>query len=72
MTIVDPYQLRLFGVEPRISDEYWSPRWLFDLLDLRFDLDPAAPTGGVPWLPADDWIDVNADGLAQDCTGGSG
>ena len=38
---------QLFPVEQseRTSDDYLTPRWVFDTLDLTFDLDVAAP----PW-----------------------
>jgi len=34
-------------------------------LNLQFDLDPAAPTGGVPWIPAKKHYDIYADGLTS-------
>jgi hypothetical protein len=30
------------------SDDCYTPRWVFDAMGLRFDLDVAAPVGG-PW-----------------------
>lgn len=35
------------------SCEWYTPPAVFDALGLRFDLDPCAPPGGVPWVPAD-------------------
>lgn len=35
------------------ADEWYTPPSIFVALGLRFDLDPAAPPGGVPWVPAD-------------------
>ena len=39
----------MFHVEQSIetSDDYYTPREVFDLLGLTFDLDVAAPPGGV-------------------------
>lgn len=35
------------------SVEWYTPPGIFDALGIRFDLDPCAPPGGVPWVPAD-------------------
>lgn len=45
--------------------DWYTPKHLFDSLGLRFDLDPAAPIGGVPWIPADRHYSLADDGLAQ-------
>lgn len=45
--------------------EWFTPPGLFDRLGLTFDLDPAAPVGGVPWLPAVSFYSKEQDGLAQ-------
>jgi hypothetical protein len=47
------------------SDEWYTPPAVFDALGLRFDLDPAAPLGGVPWVPAERHFSKREDGLAQ-------
>jgi hypothetical protein len=36
----------------KLSDEHYTPKWIFDKLDVVFDLDVSAPEGGVPWIPA--------------------
>lgn len=47
------------------SDECYTPRWVFDALGLRFDLDVCAPPGG-PWhVPAARYYTAEDDGLAQ-------
>lgn len=47
------------------SDDCYTPRWVFDAMGLRFDLDVAAPPGG-PWhVPCDRWYTAQDDGLAQ-------
>jgi DNA N-6-adenine-methyltransferase (Dam) len=51
------------------SDEWFTPPSVFDALGLRFDLDPAAPSGGVPWVPAARHFTKEEDGLAQDWVG---
>jgi len=33
-------------------DEHYTPFWLFEKLNLKFDLDVASPIGGVNWIPA--------------------
>jgi len=47
------------------SDEWYTPPTVFDALGLTFDLDPAAPSGGVPWVPAARHFTKEEDGLAQ-------
>lgn len=47
------------------SDDCYTPKWVFDAMGLRFDLDVAAPVGG-PWhVPADAYYTAADDGLAQ-------
>lgn len=36
----------------KLSDEHYTPKWIFDKLEIEFDLDVSAPEGGVPWIPA--------------------
>lgn len=38
------------------SDDWWTPKNIFDALDCRFDLDVAAPFGGPLHVPCDGWI----------------
>jgi hypothetical protein len=58
---------RLFGIEQTqtTSDDYYTPRWIFDRLGLTFDLDVAAPPGGIPWIPARRYFTLFDDGVAQ-------
>jgi hypothetical protein len=55
------------GYEPRYgqSVEWYTPPEVFAALGLRFGLDPAAPPGGVPWLPAKRHYSRADDGLRQ-------
>lgn len=62
-------QLIAVGQEQLTSDDYYTPRWVFDALALRFDLDVSAPPGGVAWIPADRFYTMENDGLAQPWTG---
>lgn len=48
----------------RSSDDYFTPGWVFELLDLTFDLDVASPARPLPWLPAKRRFTINDDGLA--------
>ena len=64
-------QPRLFG-QPQTeltSDDYYTPRWVFDTLGLRFDLDVASPPGGPPFVPCDRYYTQQDDGLAQPWNG---
>ena len=47
------------------SDDRYTPPWIFDELGITFDLDVAAPDGGVPWIPAKRFYTKADDGLAQ-------
>ena len=46
------------------SDEHYTPKWLFDQMGIRFDLDVAAPIGG-SHVPADKYYTQEDDGLVQ-------
>jgi hypothetical protein len=47
------------------SVEWWTPPHIFEALGLQFDLDPCAPIGGVPWIPATRSYSILDDGLSQ-------
>lgn len=47
------------------SDDYWTPRSLFDTLGLEFDLDVACPPEGPLHTPARAWYTQETDGLAS-------
>lgn len=57
----------LFPIEQQAetSDDYYTPKWVFDTLGVQFDLDVAAPPGGIPWVPATRHFSMADDGLAQ-------
>lgn len=56
-------------VDYKPSDDYYTPKWLFDALNTTFDLDAAAPKGGIPWIPAAKHYSIEDDGLAQPWSG---
>jgi phage N-6-adenine-methyltransferase len=64
-------QLNLLGGEQttRTTDDYYTPRWIFDALGLTFDLDVACPPEGPINVPAARWYTAADDGLAQPWTG---
>jgi hypothetical protein len=45
--------------------EWYTPPHIFEALGIRFDLDPCAPVGGVPWVPAARSLSAADDGLSQ-------
>ncbi len=47
------------------TNEWYTPVEIFIALNCYFDLDPAAPVGGVPWVPAGNHFSYHDDGLAQ-------
>jgi len=61
----------LFNVvsEGVTTNDYYTPKWLFDEMGLEFDIDVAAPVHGIHWIPAKRWFSQADDGLAQDWGG---
>ncbi len=62
--------MRLFATdwEPT-TDDWYTPPAIFTALGIDFDLDPAAPPGGVPWVPAKEFYTEADDGLLQPWSG---
>lgn len=54
---------------PKTSDDYYTPKWVFDALGLEFDTDPAQPIGGCSWIPVKRYYTILDDGLAQEWVG---
>lgn len=54
-----------FDVARGGQDAWFTPSWIFDGLGITFDLDVAAPPGGVPWIPARQYLTEDQDGLSQ-------
>jgi hypothetical protein len=54
---------------PGESDEWYTPKYIFDALGLRFDLDVSSPPGGPRYVPADKWLTVQEDGLRASWNG---
>ena len=51
------------------TNDHYTPKWIFDLLGVEFDIDVASPPGGVPWIPAKRYFTQSDDGLSQDWEG---
>lgn len=51
------------------SDEWYTPKYIFDALGVRFDLDVASPPEGPRYVPADRWFTQGMDGLSCDWDG---
>ena len=47
------------------SDDYYTPKWLFDVLQITFDLDVAAPPGGPIAVPAKNYYTQADNGLTS-------
>lgn len=45
------------------SVDWYTPPWIFQRLNLCFDLDPCAPPGGVPWIPVVNYLTTVDNGL---------
>jgi len=64
-------QQRLFTTrqEAQTSDDYDTPKWIFDALGIEFDLDVACPADGPLYTPCKAYYTQEDDGLAQDWRG---
>lgn len=49
----------------RTTDDYYTPKWLFDVMRIEFDLDVACPPEGPLFTPAQAFYDQAADGLTK-------
>ena len=60
-------QPRLFATpqEGNTSDDYWTPKWVFDALGVKFDLDVACPPEGPTHTPAKAFYTQATDGLTS-------
>jgi hypothetical protein len=60
-------QLKLFDIPQTVStsDDYWTPKWIFDALGLHFDLDVACPPEGPTHTPCTAYYTQSDDGLIQ-------
>ncbi|MET0601855.1 MAG: DNA N-6-adenine-methyltransferase [Baekduia sp.] len=48
-----------------LATEWYTPPAIFEALGLEFDLDPCAPAGGLPWIPARRFLSIDDDGLSH-------
>lgn len=53
----------------RPNDEFYTPAWIFERLDITFDLDVASPEGGVEWIPKHAYYTKEMDGLSLEWHG---
>ena len=51
------------------SDDYYTPPFIFEALNVQFDMDVAAPPNGVPWIPAKRSLTIIEDGLTTEWLG---
>lgn len=51
------------------SDEWYTPRYIFDALGVRFDLDVSAPSLGPVYVPATNWLCDTRDSLKHEWFG---
>jgi hypothetical protein len=58
-------QASLFSAEQVqvTNDDWYTPKWIFDAMGLTFDIDVAAPPGGIDWIPATRHFSKGDDGL---------
>jgi hypothetical protein len=51
------------------NDECFTPPEIFQALSIRFDLDVAAPEGGIPWIPCHNYYTKQDDALSREWSG---
>ena len=49
----------------RTSDDYWTPKWIFDALNIEFDLDVACPPEGPAHTPCKAYYTQETNGLVS-------
>jgi len=49
----------------RTSDDYWTPKWVFDALNITFDLDVACPPEGPAHTPCRAYYTQETNGLTS-------
>ena len=47
------------------TDERYTPKWIFDTLNVEFDLDPCSPVGGIKDAPIKYYYTAEDDGLSK-------
>ena len=51
------------------TDERYTPKWIFDTLNVEFDLDPCSPVGGIKEAPIKYYYTAEDDGLSKEWFG---
>ena len=51
------------------ANEYYTPPWIFEGMEIRFDLDVCSPKDYLTAVPADKFYTIQDDGLASDWDG---
>lgn len=64
--MIDPKHWR---ANSKASDERYTPKWVFDWLDLEFDCDVAAPIQGPLYTPCKTWFHQELNGLDKQWSG---
>jgi len=55
--------------DPHQGDERYTPEWVFKGMNCEFDVDLAAPPGGIDYIPVDHFYTMDDDALTKDWTG---
>lgn len=63
--VVMKNQPKLFDMpqEGYTTDDYYTPKWIFDALNVTFDIDVACPPSGPPHTPCKHFYTQETDGL---------
>ena len=55
--------------EQKTSDDHYTPKWLFDKMDVSFDMDVASPPEGIPYIKAKRYLSQKENGLVTEWVG---
>jgi hypothetical protein len=55
--------------EQKTSDDHYTPKWLFDKMDVSFDMDVASPPEGIPYIKAKRYLSQKENGLVTEWAG---
>ena len=57
------------NIDHNTTDDWYTPPYIFEALNLQFEMDVCSPPNGVPWIPAKQFLSLLDDGLTTDWIG---
>ena len=66
---MDELYMEVHALPDLSGDERYTPEWIFEAMAVEFDVDLAAPEGGIDYIPTKRWFTREDDALRQDWSG---